>query len=498
MRKIIWFTFGALEITLAISVLIFARQLPRNEHIRTEFGHFAEVSDGAERQVASIQKNINHLRRPEITQTPERLGEQTKRLNQLIRHQRIDFETLRALRDSLGAISGSLDTWADALEAERMAALAEALGTTAEMLDKDVVPASKRAAEGMKESTDLVARDAERLGMILRQTAPDLKALREVHDSLVRVENSLERVAPVLKLERIDEMRDGFAGMESAMSKTADQVDQAANFTYPVVKLNGLRTEVEQKSFWPGGGEIAAGLRKSLGGLRAAKDELDTVEKHLPALRTSLDASRDSVTSTRKAMAEALENEEELNNLLRDAPDRTANLAEQLPAVGRSFEGMLRGLDKLESVATSLRKAQAGLDVTRKKWPATRASLKESAEVLNRSRDQFDKMLDQQEEFEEALNASTELADRFAEIAPELSAGLDNRLGEQAASMEQIRVGLSQVNRSLPQLEQSTINLFDTARWLLWLVAALIGLHGLYISVDAIRSGSGSDDKVTR
>src|SRR5262249_48516290 len=154
-----------------------------------------------------------------------------------------------------------------------------------------------------------------------------------------------------------DAIQEGFQGMQSALAKGADQVERLGGYTYPVVSFNGLVPDVRERKFWPEGEEIAKDLRKAAGGIEAAGKEGNGLARELPQVRSSLQESRKIVDKTREALALTLKQQDQLAPLLKDFPRKTAQLAEQLPALGGDVAQLLRGTDKLKEVALALRQA---------------------------------------------------------------------------------------------------------------------------------------------
>src|SRR5439155_13140329 len=95
---------------------------------------------------------------------------------------------------------------------------------------------------------------------LLRTAPPDLKTAREVHDSLAKFGDGLDRLGGTLRPDHVKAMRDGLQGLEKALELGAERVGIVAGYTYPVVKLNGYKPHVDYKKFWAEGGEVAEGL----------------------------------------------------------------------------------------------------------------------------------------------------------------------------------------------------------------------------------------------
>src|SRR5262249_53154751 len=156
----------------------------------------------------------------------------------------------------------------------------------------------------------------------------------EIHDSLARFGQGLEKMDAFLKLQRLKAMREGFQGLKGALSSGAEQVQRLADYTYPVLTFQGIRPEVNHRQFWPEGRRIAEGLQQAADGVDAAKKELDDLATDLPALRASLMESVQVVNKTREALALALKQQDKVEPLLKDVPEHAARLIEELPKLG--------------------------------------------------------------------------------------------------------------------------------------------------------------------
>src|SRR5258708_242143 len=110
-------------------------------------------------------------------------------------------------------------------------------GETAKYLDDSVIPISGRAADQLDESAASLGKDAEKLSSLLKEAAPDLKAAREVHDSLGRFNEGLEKMLKLLELKRLDAIKEGFSGLETSLSTTAGGVERPSGHTYPKGKV---------------------------------------------------------------------------------------------------------------------------------------------------------------------------------------------------------------------------------------------------------------------
>ena len=66
-------------------------------------------------------------------------------------------------------------------------------------------------------------KDATRLATLLRQAPPDLKAAKTIHDGLGSFDAGLDKLGDFFKVERIDAMKEGLAGLETSLTSTAER-----------------------------------------------------------------------------------------------------------------------------------------------------------------------------------------------------------------------------------------------------------------------------------
>jgi hypothetical protein len=483
MRRIVFLILGLLEIAIAAVLVLLGSELPGNDDISHGFEGAQRVTDRAGTQVQIFRRQVQDLRHPQLQQLAVRMQSQTQLLTRTLRRQQVDFETVRNMRDALGEVASGLDSLAEAFDPKSIRRLGDGLGEAAAFLEDKVVPGANLAADHIETSTAALRKDAERLAGLLRQAPLDLKAAREIHQSLGRFGEGLERMNGLLKAERLDPVRDGFRGIEEALTSGADQVERLASFTYPVVEFNGLKPEVTQKQFWPEGEKIAAGMRKAATGATAAGKEMDGLTKELPQLRAALDESRKVVVKTREALGLALAQQDKVEPLLKDAPAHAAKLAEDLPKVGQDLANVLRDTKQMKEVAGALRQARQGIDATVSRWPELRKALTNSAALLRATRDQLDGAIENRDDYETAMKQTIVLADSFAAMLPMVTEQFDNRLDEEEHALGELGQSLDEVKNVLPAYERTTKHMFQSGRILAWLAAAVIGLHGCYLAL---------------
>ena len=479
MRRAVFLVMGLLEFALAAVLLVFGCQLPPESEIDDTFSKAEHATQKSSGQIKNLRDQVRDLRRPELYDMALQLQAQSKTVTVTLKSQNIDFDQARTVSTSLGDVANGLEGFGEALDGDNIKKIGDGFGATADFLDLQVAPAAGRAADSLDRSTEALRDDAKKLSELLRQAPPDLKATREVHDSLVRFAEGLDRMHALLNAERIGTMREGFKGLDTSLSTGADQVDRLAGYHYPVVTMRGLKPEVEQRKFWPDGEKIAEGMRKAAAGSKAADEEMSALEKDLPKLRASLEESKKVADKTREALALALTQQDKVEVLLRSVPETTARLADELPRLTAELSRVLRETQKLKDVAKSLRMAQKGVEVAVAKWPDLRTSLARSASLLKMMRQQLDAALDRRQEYEAALKQSIVLADTFATLLPSYVESLDLKLQQQEQGLDDLGKSLDEVGSTIPVYARMTHTMLRTARWLAWLVAAIVAIHGI-------------------
>ena len=488
MRRVIFLILGLLELSVGVVLLTLGAQLPDHDEVQQGFQGAERVTQNAGTQARIMRRQVQDLRRPELQQVASRLQKQTHSVTALLNEQKIDYKAVRSMRDALDEAAVSLDALSSGLDGSNLRKLGEGLGDAAGLIEERLIPGTAKTAEQVEAATQQMRGDAKQLAEIMRASPLDLKTAREVHESLVRFGEGLDRMGSFLKLERLDTMRDGFRGLDTALGTGAEQVERLSGYTYPVVTMQGIRPEVEQRKFWPEGDKIAEGLRKAQTGVAAAGKELDGINGDLPKLRTAVDESRKVVRKTREALAAALEQQSKLEPVLKDWPERAARLAETLPRIGDDIARLLRDTSRLTELAKSLRQVQKGVNTAVERWPELQAALAHSASLLRTMRTQLDLALTHRQDYEKALNQSTALAESFAVLLPLMTDQLDSRLDEEENALQDMEQSLGEVQKTLPVYERTTQHVIQAGRILSWLMAALAAVHGVYLML-SVRLG---------
>jgi DNA repair ATPase RecN len=483
MRAAFLRALGALEAALAVVLSLLAWQLPGPAEVRDGVGRAERISRHSAGQVLRLRGQVAALRerQPQVHELAVRLQGQLREATDQLRGQHVDFAAVRSAGDALGDIARGLDGMGDALDPKAITQAGAGLGAAADFLDGQLAPAAAAAADRLDASTDALRADARRLSGLLRQAPLDLKAVREIHASLGRFSDGLGRADAAFKPERLEAMREGFKGMQDALTAGAEQVERLAGYTYPAVALNGLRPAVEQRPFWPEGETVAAGMRKAAKGSSAAAEELQALASDLPRLRASLDESRKVAERTRDALGEALKQQEKVEALLKDVPGHAARLVDELPQLGADLSRILRDTSRLKEMAAVLRQAQKGADAAAAHWPDARRAFGRSAELLRAAQTQLRSAVEHRQEYERSLEQTVVLARAFAAALPLLSDQLEGELREEEQALADLGGSLDEASAALPAYGESAARILQTTRLLLALGAVAFALHGGYL-----------------
>lgn len=487
MRRLVFLILGALELLSAGVLVYFAWLVPGRREVEEAADRAERVTrhTGAQVQRLRDQFRLLHERRPQMQALALRLQSEMRVVNEHLKTQKIDYDTIRALSDALEDAADGLDGLSDTLDPKGLKQFGAGMEAAADFLERQVGPAAALAADDLDKTTGALRADAKRLSMLLRTAPPDLKAARDIHDGLRIFDQGLERMQQLLKIERLDTMREGFTGLEKSLNTGAEQVQRLSGYTYPVVRFNGWSPSVEQRAFWPEGGEIADGMRKAAKGATAANEELQQLAKDLPKLRQALEESRKAAGSTRQALAAALQQRDKVEELLKSVPEYAARLTEQLPQLADSLAKILRDTSRLKEVGNLLRQTQQGIDNAIARWPELRKNLGRSSVLLRNTRNQLDYVLTHRDEYEASLQHTLLLSRTITASLPLLTEQLEMEMDDQEMALTNLDDSINEVRDSLPGFARGATNILQTTRLLLLLLAVIFGLHGGYLIAGA-------------
>lgn len=487
MRRLIFLVLGALELLSAVVLVYFAWLVPGRREVEDAAAKAERVTHHSGTQVQRLRDQLHllHERRPQMQALALRLQSEMRVVNDHLKTQKIDYETVQALRDALGDAANGLDGLSETLDPKGLKQFGAGMKAAADFLEKQVGPAAAKAAADLDKTAGSLRDDAKRLSTLLRTAPPDLKAARDIYDGLRNFDQGLERMQQMLKAERLDTMREGFKGLEQSLNTGAEQVQRLSSYTYPMVRFNGWTPSVEQRAFWPEGGEIADGMRKAAKGATAANEELQLLAKDLPKLRQALEESRKAAGSTREALAAALQQQDKVEELLKSVPEYAAHLAEQLPQLADGLAKILRDTSQLKEVGKLLRQTQKGIDNAVERWPQLRKNLGRSSVLLRNTQNQLDYVLTHRDEYEASLQHTLLLSRTISASLPLVTEQLEMELDDQEIALTNLDDSINEVRESLPRFARGASNILQTTRLLLLLLAVIFGLHGGYLIADA-------------
>src|SRR5262245_53897039 len=475
MRRSLFVALGVLELTVAGILLTIGLLLPVESAVRDNFKRVERVADNTEMQVVALRNQVGRVRDPQVQRFLKDLGPHLPRIKQRLQGD-ATFETAREASRSMGSLASAMEEWANAMDPALIQHLNDGTQRLASFLDDSVAKTAGQSAARLEKTTEALRKDAEVLTRLLKDAPPNLKAAREIHESLSRFGEGLDRASLLMDPERVKAMREGFKGMETSLDTGAAQVDKLASYTYPVVKLNGFKPPtVDEKSFWPEGEKIADGMRKGAKALKAAGKELDAQAASLPQLQKSLEESRKAVKQTRDALGRAIKDQDKLEAVLKTMPQNTARLAAELPALTADLTRVLREAERLKDVSASLRQTQKGMAAALEKLPKARQGMRDSAVRLRAFQKQLDEAVTSPRS-KDTLRKTIELTDAAAQVVPLLAAQIE-QLDTPHQGLEALSRNLGEVSGSLSQMEDTTVTVVTLLRWLLWCAAALAIVH---------------------
>ena len=485
LRRIVFLTLGLLECSAAVVLFVFAGETPGAAEVHDGVGRVEHVARQTSDQVSRLREELHTVReqQPKLRELSDNLKTQMDLAAANLKHQRIDYDTVHTVAGALGDVAEGLDGLSDTLNADGVRQAGDGLGDTADFLDKKVAPAADQAADQLDRSTEELRADAKQLSQLLRDAPLDLKAAREVHDGLGRFSEGLDRLNDGLDPSRLDALHDGFQGMQDALTTGADDVERLSGYSYPSVRMSGLKPSVTQQPFWPDGKKIADGMRRAAHGASAAQDELDSLRRDLPKLRESLNESRKVADATRDALGTALNQQGKVEALLKNVPEHAARLADDLPRLGADLSKVLRETKHLKDVAALLREAQKGVDAAVTRWPELRKTLRQSATLLRTTQAQLKNALAHRAEYEQAMDQTVVLARTFSAALPLMTEELEDQLREQEESLQNLGDSIDQTSAVLPEWDRTASRVLETTRLLLCLMGAIFTLHGAYLTV---------------
>jgi len=194
-------------------------------------------------------------------------------------------------------------------------------------------------------------------------------------------------------------------------------------------------------------------MRKGAKAMREANKEFESQAANLPLIQKSLDDSKKTVKTLREMLGNAVKNQDKLDPVLKTLPEKTSQLAKALPLLLDDFQKVLKETEKLKEISKGLGQAEGLLASAEKSWPGARDGLMKSAKQLR-------------------------------ELKVKIDDGLKNpgaRLQRQEESLVNLRGSLQEIKEAIPGTSQTVAGVVTAVRWLFWVIAGLLVLHGTTI-----------------
>ena len=431
-----------------------------------------DTADSIHRAGKQIRRTGEQLARWQREREAARIAWQREARAAAARQAQQDADHLARLRDSLTAVRNGLVSMAALLDDQPTRQLASGLGETASYLDQQV-DAAEKAASRLEKTAALLQADSLRLAQLLRATSLDLDSVQQVHDALGRFAAGTEALRHVLELPRLPTIRNGLQGLETSLTRGAEQVESLASYTYPVLTWHGWHPMVDYRQFWPQGGEIAHGMYEAAAGVKAADHELATLGKELPKVRTALRSSQQVLERSRDTLATVLRYRGLIEPLVRSLPETAARLADDLPKLSQQLAATLRQTQRLRAVAQGLRSTQKQLERSVAAWPQVRQTLLDVSNGIETQRQEIDRILNEMNTPVAAASTGTSTLVLLQPPAPESEPALE------PSGRSTSEIPLSHVADSIDSLASAhAIQARQTQR-LLFTLACIGALAGL-------------------
>jgi hypothetical protein len=203
MRRTLFTTLGVMEALTALVLFTFAWQLPGPAEVQDTVGRVERVSHNASTQVRRLREQVRGVRerQPQLQKLSARLQEQLRIVSKNLRHQQIDYRTVRTVGDALGDVAAGLDGLSETLNPRGISEIGTGLKVTADYLDKQVAPGAAEAAGRLEKTTALLKADADRLSALLKAAPLDLRAARAASAGLAKFDDGLTRLAKGMKVQ---------------------------------------------------------------------------------------------------------------------------------------------------------------------------------------------------------------------------------------------------------------------------------------------------------
>jgi hypothetical protein len=177
-------------------------------------------------------------------------------------------------------------------------------------------------------------------------------------------------------------------------------------------------------------------------------------------------------------------------NTLRQAElnEWALTLQEQARTVTAMLRAQQVDFDTIQTLRDGLNELAKGLgEFASAVPPDCRSTLTRAAMLLGRTRDQLQLVVQNKPQYEKAWEQAVRAGESFALSLPALTEQLNGELADQDQALDELARSISDVADLLPGYGQTVEEFLVAGRLLAWLLAAGLGLHGVYLLVAARR-----------
>ena len=438
MRRRIQLNIGILESILACVLFVVGWQLPRSESIEGSFERVGRVTYSAQTQVRLMREQVAEFRRTDFPRVTNHLRAQTRDFSARWRDSPLSFPTAETMNDTMSASAFSLEKWSATFDSNGLFRESTFLNRGPEQGDQRFARATMLTRAALEQSAIQLEQDCVALHTELGRPV-DASALIKCVSTIGRIRNRIDRIDEAGGSDRLAELQETTAELESSLEIANRQVEAASTASFPLVIPNGASQPIVQLvPLWPEGKPAARQLGTTLAAVKAVNRHLNEFARATEVLRQGSADAHGSVGS--------------LLNMAR----------------------RMRGL------ASTLRRAQDGLDRSIAQWPDLVRTMRLSARILRTSH-QIDELVGQRSEYDRAVHGGREATQTAEDLLQSYSSGLEARLSEQEQSLAQVESGLAEAGEAIPAVTRTTVDLLNAIRWMFWLVGALIALHGALV-----------------
>ena len=290
-----------------------------------------------------------------------------------------------------------------------------------QQIDFESVTKARDALRALSEVLDETGRALEpQLRQIVGGTDADaaVQVLRTMHDGLGSFDGGLKSVRDILDVDTMTGLKNGMEGARDL--------------------LRGIAKEVSR--VWPGTNttivpsDIGANLRKTADGIDSTRQIIDTIIANTPKLQQSLDESRKLVSGTQEMLTKVLKGQSEL----KDTISRGSQLARNATKV-----------------------------------------ITASAKMLALGSDQLGQVIEHRSDYEQAVKhipAIGKALEETLEVSRETIKGLYGH----ERSLSALNDSLESIEKTVPETGIVVGQFVTISKALIWLVALMAGINGIY------------------